>query len=172
MSNATLPERMAAVLAGADHRVVDEVDGMPCVEVAREALHDVLKRLRERGGFESTTLITAVDLHPDQPRFLLVHQLLSYEHGERVRVYTRVADDDPVVPSCVDLWPGAAFSERECYDMFGIRFDGHENLRRLLMPEEYEHHPLRKDFPQRGIEPDRLYREWDAHRRQGWQDER
>jgi NADH-quinone oxidoreductase subunit C/D len=54
--------------------------------------------------------------------------------------------------------------ERECWDMFGIRFDGHENLRRLLMPEAYGHHPLRKEFPHQGIEPDRLYREWERER--------
>ena len=174
MTTATLPERVAAALAGAPHRVVEEADGMPCIEVERDALHGVLQRLRDRAGFESNTLITAVDHHPDEPRFLVVHQLLSYEHNERIRVHTRVPcgdgpDEDPLVASCVDLWPGAAFSERECYDMFGIRFDGHEPLRRLLMPEGYGHHPLRKDFPQGGIEPDRLYREWDRKRRANWQ---
>ena len=71
-----------------------------------------------------------------------------------------------MLPTCIDLWPGAAFSERECWDMFGIRFEGHvPNLERLLMPEPYEHFPLRKDFPHQGIEPDRLYREWDRARR-------
>jgi NADH:ubiquinone oxidoreductase subunit C len=70
----------------------------------------------------------------------------------------------PSVPTIVDLFPGAAYFERECYDMFGIWFDGHPSLRRLMMPEGYGHYPLRKDFPHQGIEPDRLYREWDAAR--------
>jgi len=68
------------------------------------------------------------------------------------------------VPSIIDLYPGAAYAERECYDMFGIVFDGHADLKRLLMPDGYDHFPLRKDFPHQGIEPDRLYREWDAAR--------
>jgi NADH:ubiquinone oxidoreductase subunit C len=72
--------------------------------------------------------------------------------------------DLPSVPTIVDLFPGAAYFERECYDMFGIWFDGHPSLRRLMMPEGYGHYPLRKDFPHQGIEPDRLYREWDAAR--------
>ena len=72
------------------------------------------------------------------------------------------------MPTCTDLFPGAAFMERECYDMFGVRFEGHAHLRRLLMPEAYGHHPLRKDFPHQGIEPDRLYREWDRERRAEW----
>ena len=78
---------------------------------------------------------------------------------------TRLAEDDARVPTCTDLWPGAGYAERECYDMFGIEFDGNPDLRRLLMPEGYEHHPLRKDFPHQGIEPDRLYRAWDRERR-------
>jgi NADH-quinone oxidoreductase subunit C len=171
VSAVALPERLAGALAGTAHQVVAVADEMPCVEVAREALHDVLGRLRDRAGFASPTFITAVDLFPEEPRFQVVHQLLSVPHGDRVRVWTRVRGDDAVVPSCVDLWPGAAYAERECFDMFGIRFEGHENLRRLLMPEGYGHHPLRKDFPHEGIEPDRLYREWDAERRARWSEE-
>ena len=171
MTTLALSERLGTALEGAPHTVVEQADGMPCIEVAREHLHDVLTRLRDRAGFATTTFITAVDLFPDEPRFQVTHQFLSLEHNDRIRVLTRVPGDDAVLPSCVDLWPGAAFSERECFDMFGIRFDGHENLRRLLMPEGYGHHPLRKDFPHEGIEPDRLYREWDAQRREGWSDE-
>jgi len=69
------------------------------------------------------------------------------------------------VASCTALWPGASYMERECYDMFGIRFEDHPDLKRLLMPDGYGHHPLRKDFPHKGIQPDRLYREWDRERR-------
>jgi NADH:ubiquinone oxidoreductase subunit C len=75
--------------------------------------------------------------------------------------------DDARLPSCIDLWPGAAYMERECFDLFGIVFEGHPGLKRLMMPDEYGYHPLRKDFPHQGIEPDRLYREWDRQRRKG-----
>jgi NADH-quinone oxidoreductase subunit C len=87
-------------------------------------------------------------------------------------VETTLADEDPRVSTCTDLWRGAMFMERECWDMFGVRFEGHPDPRRLLMPEDYGHHPLRKEFPHHGIEPDRLYREWDRARRQEWRAER
>jgi NADH-quinone oxidoreductase subunit C len=128
----------------------------------------VLERLRQRAGFEANTLVTGVDLYPSEPRFEVVYQFLSFAHNDRVRVRVLVTEEDAHVPTCTDLWPGASFSERECWDMFGIRFDGHPDLRRLLMPEAYGHHPLRKDFPHQGIEPDRLYREWDRERRRNW----
>jgi NADH-quinone oxidoreductase subunit C len=108
---------------------------------------------------------TGGDRQEIEPRFHVSIQLHSLEHEARVRVRIPVSSDDASLPSCTGLWPGANFMERECYDMFGIRFDGHPNLKRLLMPEGYGHHPLRKDFPHKGIEPDRLYREWDRERR-------
>ena len=100
----------------------------------------------------------------------MVHQLFSLAHNDRLRLVTAV-DLDQRVPSAVALWPGAAYMERECYDMFGLVFDGHPGLKRLLMPEEYGWHPLRKDFPHQGIEPDRIYREWDRKRRAAWHPE-
>jgi len=143
-------------------------DGTLTLEVSRGSLHAVLERLKEQAGFETITMVTCVDHlggRRSEPRFEVVHQLLSIEHRDRVRVKTRVASDDASVPTCTDLWPGASFMEREAYDMFGVTFEGHPNLARLLMPEEYGHHPLRKDFPHQGIEPDRLYKEWDRERR-------
>jgi len=165
-----LPERIGAALAGVPHRVVEQADGMPTAALEREHLHAALAALRDGAGFASTTFITAIDHDQRTPRFDLVHQLLSVEHGDRVRLVTPVPADDARAPTCTDLWPGAAYAERECYDMFGISFEGHAGLKRLLMPDGYGHHPLRKDFPQEGIEPDRLYREWDAARRVGWSD--
>jgi NADH-quinone oxidoreductase subunit C len=171
MTAATLPEGIAAALEGLSFAPVEDRDGLPSIRVERGQLHETLERLRDRAGCASVTFITAVDHDTREPRFDVVHQLLAIPSGLRVRVTTQVSEDDASVPTCVDLWPGAAFSERECWDMFGIRFEGHENLRRLLMPEGYGHHPLRKDFPQEGIEPDRLYREWDAKRRAGWSEQ-
>jgi len=165
-------DRIQGALAGLPAKVVEPRDGMPTLEVDSDALHAVLERMKLGGGFETITLITCVDhLGAEQPgpRFEVVHQLYSIANGDRVRVRTRLTEDEPSVPSCVDLWPGAGFMEREAYDMFGVRFTGNPDLRRLLMPEGYGHHPLRKEFPQQGIEPDRLYREWDEQRREAWE---
>jgi NADH-quinone oxidoreductase subunit C len=154
-----------AACAGIPHQAAIG-DGLPVLEVARADLHRLLQALRDRAGFNSVTFVTAVDrLDKGEPRFEVVLQLCSVPNDARVRVRVRLRSDDARLPSCVDLWPGAAFMERECYDMFGIVFEGHPGLKRLLMPEDYAHHPLRKDFPHRGIEPDRLYREWDRRRR-------
>lgn len=168
MSAATNPvaERVRAGLGGIAAREVAATDGMATFEVARDNLHAVAAKLRDALGFDANTLVTAVDLFPAEPRYRLVHQFLSIARVERVRLHCLLAGDDAVAPTITDLWPGASFFEREVYDMFGIRFEGHPDLRRLLMPEGYEHFPLRKDFPHQGIEPDRLYREWDRNRRQ------
>lgn len=141
-----------------------ERDGMPTLKVASKRLTEVLQVLKTDCGFETMTLITAVDHSPKQPRFEMIYQLLSIQHNERLRLRCPLEGDQPSAPSCTTLWPGATYMERECWDMFGIRFDGHENLRRLLMPEGFGHHPLRKEFPHQGIEPDRLYREWERAR--------
>jgi NADH-quinone oxidoreductase subunit C len=162
---------VGAVLEGLDTRWLVPRDGRKSLHVERGDARALLERLKA-AGFENCTFVTAVDHWPvDRPgdaRFTVVWQLLSIRLRDRVRVQCPVREDDAVVASCADLWPGAAFSERECFDLFGIRFDGHAGLRRLMMPEGYDHHPLRKDFPHQGIQPDRLYREWDAERREDW----
>lgn len=170
MTDTATKERVDAALAGIEHRWLAPRDGLPALALARADLARALPALQASAGFEAATFVTAVDRLPRTPRFELVHQLFSLAHNDRVRLHTALAEGESA-PSCVGLWPGAAFMERECYDMFGIRFDGHVGLRRLLMPEDYEHHPLRKDFPHQGIEPDRLYREWDRKRRAAWHPE-
>jgi NADH-quinone oxidoreductase subunit C len=160
--------RIAAVLEGLAHTFVEHKDGLPTIEIARGDVHEVCARLKQRAGFETNTFVTAVDHHPRAPRFEMAWQFLSYEHNDRVRVHARLAEDDAKVATITDLFPGASFAERECYDMFGIAFEGHPDLRRLLMPQGYEHFPLRKDFPHQGIEPDKLYRTWDRQRRKEW----
>jgi NADH-quinone oxidoreductase subunit C len=163
-SAAALEERLRAAL-GADARLLRQRDGMPTVQVAPGRLRETARALRDRCGFSQLTLLTALDHYPRSPRFELVLQLCAIPSAERVRLVAPLEGDAPSVPSVVELWPGAAFMERECWDMFGIRFEGHPDLRRLLMPDGYRHHPLRKDFPHQGLEPDRLYREWDEGRR-------
>jgi NADH:ubiquinone oxidoreductase subunit C len=163
-------ERARAALGSIGHRVRTERDGMPALGLEASELAGALPALKTSAGFEAATFITAIDWLPREPRFELVHQLFSLAHNDRLRLVTPLAEGQHA-PSATHLWSGAAFMERECYDMFGIVFDGHAGLKRLLMPEEYGWHPLRKDFPHQGIEPDRIYREWDKKRRRDWHPE-
>jgi NADH-quinone oxidoreductase subunit C len=159
-------ERVQAALAGLACQSVVSREGTPLFEVAAADAWEAVRRLKESAGFDTNTFVTAIDRFPAEPRFEVAWQFLSSTHADRVRVRARLPGAEPHVRTITDLFPGAAFSERECFDMFGIRFDGHAGLKRLLMPQAYEHHPLRKDFPHQGIEPDRLYREWDRQRRE------
>lgn len=159
-------ERIQNGLKGLDFQVETARDGTPQIRVQLADVKAIMTRLRDVCGFDSNTFVTAVDRHPKEPRFDMCWQFLSVQHNDRMRVHALVAGPTPHVPTVTDLWPGTAYSERECFDMFGVVFDGHEGLKRLLMPEDYDHFPLRKDFPHQGIEPDRLYREWDRKRRE------
>lgn len=94
--------------------------------------------------------ITAVDRYPGEPRFEVVYHLRSLKLGTCLRLKAPLPGDNPRLDSLVALWPGADMLEREIYDLFGIHFDGHPNLRRLLMPDDWEGHPLRKDYPVEG----------------------
>jgi NADH-quinone oxidoreductase subunit C len=119
------------------------------LEVAPPAVHDVLALLRddEDEAFPHLMSLHGCDYLPEEPRLGVHYQLLSRERLDRLGVKVRVGTDDPVVPSVVDLFPGADFQEREVFDFFGVHFDGHPDLRRILMPEDYEGHPQRRDFP-------------------------
>jgi NADH-quinone oxidoreductase subunit C len=94
--------------------------------------------------------ITAVDWYPSDPRFEVVYHLFSIAKKERVRLKVRLSGDSPSIESVTSVWPGANYFEREVFDLFGIRFNGHPYLRRLLMPEDWEGSPLRKDYPVEG----------------------
>jgi NADH-quinone oxidoreductase subunit C len=94
--------------------------------------------------------VTAIDLYPQEPRFELVYHLLSLATAERLRLKVRAAGENPRLPSAVSVWPSANAFEREVFDLFGITFEGHPFLRRLLLPEDWEGHPLRKDYPTEG----------------------
>jgi NADH-quinone oxidoreductase subunit C len=122
--------------------------------VAREGLVAALTLCRDDAalGFDMLVDVTAVDYlrfpgREDGPRFEVVYHLYSVGNNHRIRLKVPVEQDDPVVPTACGLWPIANWLEREVWDMFGIRFDGHPDLRRLLMYEEFEGHPLRKDYP-------------------------
>ena len=94
--------------------------------------------------------VTCVDWYPSDPRFEVVYHLFSTATKKRVRLKVRVPGYDPGVDSLVPIWPSANFFEREVFDLFGIRFDGHPNLKRIMMPEGWNGHPLRKDYPVEG----------------------
>lgn len=130
-----------------------EFRGQSRVVVPHEAIHQLLRMLKEKLGFDLLVDITCVDyLHyrDARDRFGLVYLLASTETSERIAVRTFVNDPKPHVPTVVDLWEGANWLEREVWDMFGIRFDGHPDLRRILLPDEFTAHPLRKDYPLQG----------------------
>lgn len=95
--------------------------------------------------------LTCVDRYPGEPRFEVIYHLLSIPRKERVRLKVRLPGDDPSVESVTSVWPAANFFEREVFDLFGVRFPGHPYLRRLLMPEDWQGHPLRKDYPVEGF---------------------
>jgi NADH-quinone oxidoreductase subunit C len=94
--------------------------------------------------------MTAVDWYPSAPRFQLSYHLLSHGYKERIRLRAMVDEADPAAESITGIWPGANYYEREVFDLFGIRFAGHPNLRRILMPDDWVGYPLRKDYPVEG----------------------
>ena len=123
-----------------------ESHGQEVVRISSEQLVEFCQAALE-WGFEVLADVTAVDFYRTRtPRFDLVVNLLSMQHLRRLRLLVGVTDGDPVVPSLVPIWPGANFGEREVYDMFGITFEGHPDLTRILMPDDWEGFPLRKDF--------------------------
>jgi NADH-quinone oxidoreductase subunit C len=153
MDGAAIIDEVRARFAGAvsashEHR------GDHTVVVEREVVRDVLAFCRDAAALQFDMLmdLTAVDYsrfpgREDGARFEVVYHLYSLAHNHRLRVKVRVDEDDPVVPTAVPLWPIADWFEREVWDMFGVRFDGHPDLRRLLMYESFVGHPLRKDYP-------------------------
>lgn len=108
---------------------------------------EAFARAAKEAGFEICADVTAVDWMRQRPeRFEVVANLVSMQHKSRLRMITSVGRGQPSVASLTPIWPGAGFAEREVYDMFGIEFEGHPDLTRILMPDDWEGHPLRKDF--------------------------
>jgi NADH-quinone oxidoreductase subunit C len=113
--------------------------------VERSLIPDILRLLRDEERFDYCVDITAVHYPKREKQFDLLWNLYSYARNERVRVKMQIADGDSI-PSSVSIWPTANWLEREVYDMFGIRFDGHPDLKRILLPDGWKGHPLRKDY--------------------------
>jgi NADH-quinone oxidoreductase subunit C len=147
--DATGLELLAQELRDADaESVLDTLHfrGKGTILVNPESIREVLARLREK-GFTFLASVHGVDYYPEEPRLGVHYELLDMEKVDRVTVKLRVHLDAPEVPSVTGDWPTADFQEREVYDMFGVVFTGHPDLRRILMPEDYEGYPQRRDFP-------------------------
>ncbi len=161
MSDATTDDAVVDDTTAEPERLFDQLvtysRGQAVLHVDRGDLQTLVKQLRDDEGYNVCIDVTAVDyLTYESPRalpdgieaerFEVVVSLLSHEHRSRLRLRMQVPADDPSVPTLFDIHPGTEASEREVYDMFGIRFDGHPDLTRILMPEDWDGHPLRKDY--------------------------
>jgi NADH-quinone oxidoreductase subunit C len=144
-------EALRAWSANAISEVI-EFRGETTIVLARKVLRTVAERCRneEKLQFNLLTDATCVDRFPMEPRFELNYHLVSIPLRQKVRLRVRLSGDDPVVDSLVPVWPGANWLEREIFDLMGIRFTDHPDLRRILLPDDWEGHPLRKDYPVEG----------------------
>jgi NADH-quinone oxidoreductase subunit C len=120
--------------------------------VEKDAIREACAILRDAREYPFNYLsdLTCLDWYPSEPRFEVVYHLLSISTKERVRLKTRLDGSSPALESVTSVWPSANFYEREVFDLFGVRFTGHPNLKRIMMPDDWEGYPLRKDYPVEG----------------------
>ena len=119
------------------------------LSIARDQIRAACSTV-QAGGYNFLETVTCVDWYPSEPRFQVTYHILSHSLKERIRLIAFVDTVDPSIDSITPVWPSANFYEREVFDLFGVRFHGHPNLRRIMMPDEWEGHPLRKDYPVEG----------------------
>jgi NADH-quinone oxidoreductase subunit C len=119
--------------------------------IARESIRGACDQLKTQGLTDFLSDVSCADYYPREPRFEVVYHLLSIKRKERVRLKVCLPGDDAVLETITAVWPSANFFEREVFDLFGVRFLGHPYLRRIMMPEDWEGHPLRKDYPVEGF---------------------
>jgi NADH-quinone oxidoreductase subunit C len=117
--------------------------------VAPEHVPSVVGALMDK-GYTFIPSVHGVDYYPEEPRLGVLYEMMDMREVDRISVKARVSAEDPRIPSIVDLFPGANWDEREVYDMFGVVFEGHPDMRRILMPEDFEGHPQRRDYPMGG----------------------
>jgi NADH-quinone oxidoreductase subunit C len=120
--------------------------GQAALDITPARVRETLRFLRDR-GFSFLASVHGLDYYPEEPRLGVQYELLDMREVDRITVRLRVPIDGPTVPSVTPEWPTADHQEREVFDMFGVVFEGHPDLRRILMPEDYEGHPQRRDFP-------------------------
>lgn len=128
-----------------------EYAGEMTIEVKAAAIVQVCTVLRDKMGFDYLADITAVDYYTDDLRFGVSYNIVNLTDRKRLRITVRIPEKDPTVDSVVSVWQAANWFERECWDMMGIKFSQHPDLRRIYMPEDFEYFPLRKEFPLIGI---------------------
>ena len=155
----SLDERLPERLSGALGVEVTLATDMPVVQVPAGQVLAAAQTLRDQFGMDMLLDVTAVDWLGQTPRFEVVWHFLSTREHFRLRLKTRVPENDPSVASLVGLYGSAAFMERECHDMFGIRFQGNDDLRPILLYEGFVGHPLRKDYPKQLEQPLVPYRD-------------
>jgi NADH-quinone oxidoreductase subunit C len=149
MEFTALVSLLQQALPGVAVEAVPGVDRQTTVYIPRDDVLEAMRAFRDRPELAFTLLIevTAADFWPREPRFELIYLLVSLEHRLRLRVKVRLSGDDAHIATVSGVWPAANWLEREVWDLFGIAFDGHPDPRRLLMPEDWEGYPLRKDYP-------------------------
>ncbi len=154
MSKAVI-DALVARFPDAVHDPYVGVGGDDCAFVRKERIVEVCRFLKEDPAldFNQAPYVTAVDYLGVEPRFEVVYNLTSTSKNHRIRLRVRVPENDCQVPSVWGVWRGVDWFERYCWDMYGIRFPGHPDHRRLFMYDEFEGHPLRKDYPLRGRQP-------------------
>ena len=147
-----LPDHPAlkAILAWNPEALVDALydRGELSLTIAPEQIVGAARAVRD-GGYAFFEDMTAVDWYPASPRFQLSYHILSYTYKEHIRLRAFV-NEPPAIDSITPVWPSANYYEREVFDLFGIQFAGHPNMRRIMLPDEWEGHPLRKDYPVEG----------------------
>jgi NADH-quinone oxidoreductase subunit C len=152
-------DTLRAAMPGVSLDAAPSADGMPCILVDRDELVETCRTLRDHPGLQFSLFVdaTIADLWPAVPRFHAVYHLACLgaafaqaagaAEPRRLRLKVLVPDDDPRLPTLTPVYPAAEWPEREIYDLFGVTFDGHPDLRRILMPDDWEGYPLRKDYP-------------------------
>jgi NADH-quinone oxidoreductase subunit C len=149
MDHDALIASLRQAIPGIPFEPAPSIDRHATVYVAAGQLHEAAHALRDRSdlAFAFLAELTAADFWPREPRFELTYVLVSFAHKQRLRLKVRLDGNAAHVLTVSDLWPAANWLEREVWDMFGIAFDGHPDPRRLLMPEDWQGFPLRKDYP-------------------------
>ena len=136
--------------------VEDVIDalGEVSIVVPREAIVDVCRTMKDEHGFDMLADLCGADRGPEEdPRFVVNYHLFSTKHYSRLRLKVRVSEDDARIHTVSHIWRTADWHERETYDLFGVIFENHPDLRRILLPSDFDGHALRKDYPLRGYEP-------------------
>ena len=143
-------EDLKTALPDLEFTIVD-VKGTPAALLSREQIVSVARLLKDTYGFRLFIDALGIDRNERKMRFEVTYNLRNLDTKERVFLKVRCDERDPHVPSLAGIWSGANWAEREVYDMFGVVFDGHPDMRRIYMPDDFEYYPLRKDFPLMGV---------------------